>query len=186
MFEERKKRPRIQVIVGEKVIDPLAFLENCSSTGTARIFHSCPEEICIEMHLDKHCHLRQIIGEDDGSKREGIELNLVQNLVQKSFKHILNYYLRNREYKIINYPEDRGNEIRIVLQEENEDGILLNVAVECHFQNISKFEITVKTAMVHNQFRVFDGQFVLRIIGDSSRLFRFTNKNLKEINRIDL
>ena len=135
------------------------------------------------MWIDKHCHEWQ-----KGGGREGIGIDVVQDLVVKSFKYLTNMFLKNPNFQYIKYFKDALHDPRIVLQEENAEGVMLNVVVEIHHIDMSKFEITVKTAMAVNDFRISDGQRLLLITHGRAVLRKFSarNQNYTEINSIDL
>ena len=156
----------------EEIVDDKLFTANCCSEN-ARKFHNYLNELGIELWIEKHCSLRQI-------ERIGIDLEILRDLVIRSVNHIIYYQLRDVKFNIIQYPEFKGKEKRIVVQEATTAGDLLNIVIECHFIDMSLFEITLITAMIENNFRIFDGQYFLKLDGESSELFRkVSNNNIK-------
>ena len=65
--------------------------------------------------------------------------------------------------------------------QEEFDGTKLNVVIEAHFLDINRYEITVKTAMSTDDFKMSMGQYCIEIQGDSSILRRKDNKQMVEI-----
>ncbi len=179
-MSERESRKRIPYKSNmlQPVDDELTFSENKCSDHARKIFAGF-ENIRVELWFDKHYYDRHQHGDDNG-KREGIDPQTVENLVRRSIKHLLLYGAANRGFKFINYEGANGQPVKIVLQEEF-DGSMLNVVIETHFVEINKYEITVKTAMCTDDFRIAMGQYVVELLGDGSILKRFDNKKLVEI-----
>lgn len=89
----KPKRPRIN----EKeitVVDETVFTENCTSKN-ARQTKAFPHNIVTNVCIDKHYHDRLHLGEDNGAKREGIELHLVESLIEKTFEFVLYFSLKH-------------------------------------------------------------------------------------------
>lgn len=160
----RPRIPKAEVEEEEEIIDPDSYTAN-SSSDFAKKFHECSHDLSIELWLDKHCSLRQ-------TERLGIDIDTLQNLALRGIKHIIYYQLREPKFRIIQYPEFRGKDKRIIIQQTNDDDSILNLVIECHFIDISFYEITLVTAMVESNFRIFDGQYVLYVDGESSTLNR--------------
>jgi len=99
--------------------------------------------------------------------------------VRKSIRHLLFYSSVVAGFKFINYDSPQPP-VRIVLQEEL-NGSKLNVVIEAHFLNINSYEITVKTAMCVDDFRIVMGQYCIEIQGDGSVLGRCDNKKIVEV-----
>lgn len=167
------KRKRIGVEI-EEIIDPELYMPN-SCSENAKKFHEYSNDLFVELWIDKHCSLRQV-------ERIGIDLDTLQNLAMLSVKHLVYYQLREVKFNIIQYPEYKGKDKRIVIQEETAGGDLLNIVIECHFLDISTYEVTLITAMVENNFRVFDGQYILRVDGESSVLYRKVSNAINKIS----
>ncbi len=161
-----RKRIKVQI---EEIVDNELYTSNCCSDN-ARKFHEYSNDLFIELWIDKHCSLRQV-------ERIGIDLDILKDLAMRSVNHLVYYQLREFKFNIIQYPEYKGKDKRIVIQEVTSAGGLLNIVVECHFLDISSYEVTLITAMVENNFRVFDGQYSLKIDGESSELFRKVSTN---------
>ncbi len=165
-------RKRIKVEI-EEIIDNELYTANCCSDN-ARKFHEFSNDLFIELWIDKHCSLRQV-------ERIGIDLHILKDLAMRLVSHLIYYQLREVKFNIIQYPEYKGKDKRIVIQEATPTGELLNIVIECHFLDISSYEVTLITAMVENNFRVFDGQYSLKIDGESSELFRKVSNNFIKI-----
>lgn len=167
------KRKRIKADT-EEVFDEKLYRANCCSEN-AKMFHEYSNDLTIELWIDKHCSLRQV-------ERIGIDLDLLKDLAIRSIKHIIYYQLRESKFNIIQYPEFKGKDKRIVIQEVTSNGEFLNIVIECHFLDISSYEVTLITAMVEKNFRIFDGQFFLIIDGESSELNRKISNSILKIN----
>ena len=159
------------------VYDPIEFKPNCASENAQQIH--VYDELKVELWCDKHYHIRRTLGDNNG-KREGIEVSDVQELIIKGFKYLLDIHLRGIQFKFINF-FDPNNPLkklpRIVIQEQINDTVL-NVVCEVHYLDTSKFEITVITAMVVEDFNISDGQYVLKINNDKAYLRRKIQKNI--------
>lgn len=180
------KRPRINKNIKntEVIEDPLEFKPNCASQN-AQCIHKY-DELKVELWCDKHYHHRRTFGDGNG-KRDGIEIDGVQDLIIISFKYLLDIYLRGISFKFVNYFDPKkaiNNFHRIVLKTPIEHGIL-NVVAEIHYLETSKFEITVITAMVIDGFKVADGQYSLMVAANRVTLSRNVQKRMNEIYRLD-
>lgn len=122
--------------------------------------------------------LRVQFGDNTG-KREGITLNLVQELVEKSFRHLIYYVLKHKDFIFLNYPPPKTRNIRIVLMQKNPDQKILNVVAEYHFVSLKPIEVTIKTAMANSHFKLSDGPFAISFDDnqDSSQLYLFRSNN---------
>lgn len=165
-------RKRIKVVI-EEIIDNELYTANCCSDNARKIYEYS-NDLFIELWIDKHCSLRQV-------ERIGIDLHILQDLAIRSVSHLIYYQLREVKFNIIQYPEYKGKDKRVVIQEATSTGDLLNIVIECHFLDISSYEVTLITAMVENNFRVFDGQYSLKIDGESSELYRKVSNNFIKI-----
>lgn len=175
------KRPRIgkEMLVPIEA-DPLEFKENKSSKN-ARQLHTHVENIQIDVWFDKHYYTREQHGDENG-KRHDIELAHVTRLLQLAMKHLIYYSLRLPNFTFLNFAGQAQRSNRILLQERFSTGETLNVAVEYHYVDFNKYELTVKTAMRVDDFRVSDGQYVLEVYNEtSSELKRFEGKKFKVI-----
>lgn len=157
-------RPRIKKLLQEEVVDPEAYKPN-SCSNSAKYFHEYPNDLIVELWIDKHCSLRQV-------ERAGIDLDILKALAMESVKHTIYYQLRLPKFNIIQYPEYRGKDKRILVQQATDEGGLLNLVVEYHYLDFSRYEVTLITAMVEDNFNIFDGQYILFIDGESSTLKR--------------
>lgn len=163
-----------KITIEELVHDPEKYGPN-SCSDNAKKFHDHSHNLEVELWLDKHCGYRQ-------TERYGIELDNLQDLAIDSLKHILYYQLRYPRINLIQYPEYRGRNYRIAVQTTIESGDILNIVVEYHYVDICMYELTIITAMVVNDFKHFDGQYILDIDGESSRLLRRVNNITSELH----
>ena len=116
----KAKRPRIQPKPSiPAIIDEQEFKKN-KSTDNARHVISAIEPITIDLHFDKHYLDRVQHGDDDGTKREGIEPESIQALVLKSIKHLVFYSCHLSSFTFVNMKNSIGtsnNMIRVALSE---------------------------------------------------------------------
>lgn len=175
-------RPRIKSVKKAVEVVEQQFEPNCASDN-AKLLHKYTE-FEVELWVDKHYHNRRTIGDNDG-RREGIGEKKVQDLIIKAFKYLLDIYLRHPRFTFINFfePDKKPNKERIVLKEIHTEGIL-NVVVEIHFLDTSKYEVTVITAMEVDNFKIADGQYVISILENEVILRRNVNKYLQDIYKL--
>lgn len=183
-FIDMKKRQRIKRV--KKAISDVEpdFQPNCASKN-AKLLHKYTE-FEVELWIDKHYQNRLKHGDDTG-KREWISEKDVQNLIIKSFKYLLDIYLRFPRFKFINFFEQgkTTTKERIVLKNVHENGTL-NVVIEIHFLDTSKYEVTVITAMDVENFKIADGQYVISLVENRVLLKRNVDKSLQEIYKLIL
>jgi hypothetical protein len=160
------------------------FEPNCASEN-AKFLHKYTE-FEVELWIDKHYEKRLLYGDDNG-KREGINEENVQELIINAFKYLLDIYLRFPRFTFINFfePGKKPTKERIVLKNVHDNGTL-NVVVEIHFLNTSKYEVTVITAMEVDDFKIADSQYVISLVQNRVLLKRNVNKNLQEIYKLEL
>lgn len=179
-MEPKKQRKRIAY---EKkgmpaIEDELEFKANKCSGNAKRIIIQ-EENIQIDLWFDKHYHDRYQHGDENG-KRVGIDSHIVKELVLRSFKHLILYSSLIKGFTFLNHPAIATNSARVVLQEFIDEA-MLNVVIEVHFVDIYTYEVTVKTAMSTDHFRISDGQYAIELDGDSSILKKCERGTLKEI-----
>jgi len=175
------KRPRIGIPTASPAItDTLEFTKNkCSESARKVISHF--ENIEVELWFDKHYYVRAQHGDDYG-KREGIDIEVVKDLVRSSIKHLYYYSLRIDGFAFINFSDQAKRFFRVLLKENYSGDKTLNVVVEFHFVDFRKYEVTIKTAMREDDFKVSDGQYIIELIDkDTSNLSR---KNVNGIQKI--
>ncbi len=173
MESPKKKRSRILDKKPPVAVENIKRYSPNSCTATGRQFHQTKIDIDVELWFEKHCNERQI--------ERGLESDTLQKLTVRCINHIFYYQLRYPNILLVQYPENRGVKYRFILQERNENGEMLNLATEIHYVDIGIYEITLVTAMIEENFKVFDNQLVIRVDGESSQLFRCNNKKLVEI-----
>ena len=174
---EPRKRIKYEPKGVPAIQDGLEFIKNKCSDHARKIFAEI-EKFQVELWFDKHYHDRHQHGDEDG-KREGISPRIVESLVRKSLRHLFFYSSAFSGFKFINLSPTQPS-TRIVLQEQS-DGPKLNVVIEAHFLDIGRYEITVKTAMCTDDFKIPMGQHCIEIQGDNSILWRKDNKQMVEI-----
>ena len=169
-----------------EVVQPkVVYKPNCASLN-AQCIHEY-DELKVELWCDKHYHNRVEYGDKDGA-REGIEIDGVQELIIESFKYLLDFYLKSIPFKFINYYDSQKAKkppIRIVAKKILEE-TTLNVVMESHYLETSKFEITVITAMVTDSFKVADGQYALTIANNTVTLRRSVRKEMVDIYKVKI
>lgn len=107
------------------------------------------------------------------------EPRTVESLVRKSVRHLIFYGSVVQGFRFVNF-KSALSPVRVILQEAA--GLSkLNVVIEAHFLDINCFEVTVKTAMCTEEFRVAMGQYCIQIQGDNSTLTRNDNKKMVEV-----
>jgi len=186
MEQPSKKRKRIIKEVSEiEVVDPLEFKANCASENAQKI-HTY-DELKVELWCDKHYHHRRTFGDSSG-ERDGIDVDLVQDLIIRSFRYLLDIYLRGIHFSFINYfdsssPDKKKD--RIVLKDFKENGVL-NIVAEIHYLDTSQFEVTIITAMHVDNFKISDGQYSLHISNNSVTLNRMIKNTLSQKYKLDL
>ena len=172
-MERREPRKRISITrqMLSAIPDPMEFTKNKSSDH-ARSVTTINERITIDLWFDKHYVDRHQHGDING-KREGIDIEIVKNLVLNSVKHLLFYSSCIKNFTFLNHNGNLvvgGRAIRIICQQDS-GGDMLNAVIEVHYKSLSEYEITVITAMSNNNFKLSDGQYAIEIIDlDSSVL----------------
>lgn len=161
-MEEKAKRPRIHVR-GIEVVDETVFTENCTSKN-ARQTKAFPHNIVTNVWIDKHYHDRLHRGEDNGDKREGIDLHLVESLIERTFEYVLYFSLKHKDFLFVNFPPSKTRNIRIVLKQSFTNDESLNVVVEYQFLGFGQYEVTVITAMRKDNFELSNGQYALEFV----------------------
>lgn len=120
-------------------------------------------------------------GDNNGIKRHGINEEIIKELVCKSLKHLIYYSFKVKNFSFINFIKVDNRSVRVVIRKET-TGEILNVVLEFHHVLDHKYEVTVFTAMVSDDFRLSDGQFAVLLDGNNSTLFKYDNKKLIEID----
>lgn len=161
---------------GEIILDELAFSENKGSKNARRITNKT-EQLHFEIWFDKHYIDRASLGNDDGTKRKGIDETIIKKLIYDSFFHLIHYSLTLKGFSFVNFNGANNHTHRLVIQQDN-DTETLNIAVGFYYVSDNKYEFTVFTAMVVDDFRISDGQFALLIDNNGSTLKKMENKKL--------
>lgn len=172
-------RPR-KKLESNVIDDKLEYKQNLC---TEKARHIENIDNCIELSIwyDKHYVDRNQFGDESGL-RDGIDGDIVKNFVIECFKHLLYYSSVLGTFKFLSHSEMDTKTTRIILQKSHETTPPLNVAVEIHFIDFHKYEMTVKTAMCTESFKYFDGQYILEYIEpDNSVLKRLVKGSINEI-----
>lgn len=184
------KRKRITIITKiiketqliEEIDGSKDFISNCASENAKFIY--VYKDFEIEIWIDKHYEKRLLQGDESG-KRLGIEKEAVKDLIIFSVKYIFHFYILNRMSNFINFfSKEKPTKSRIVLSDYRAMEAPLNVVIEIHFLDYSKYEITTITAMKCTDFKLSDGQYCISITNQHVNLNRFQNKNLQMIDKI--
>jgi hypothetical protein len=161
----------------------MKYIENLC-TQLARPDKSVVERIEFKIWIDKHYDNREQFGDEDG-KRDGIDWDNIKKVVYDSLKHMVHYSSMVKGFSFVATGPKTGTVLRIVLPKEEEDGEMLNIAIEIRLIELSIYELTVKTAKKTNYFRTADGQYVIELINEStSELKIFKEHKLQTISRI--
>jgi hypothetical protein len=180
-IDKPRERKRIQYkpIIRNVIEDPMELKANKSSQKARRVFTEI-ESVTIDLWFDKHYLDRNQHGDELG-KREGINNDIVESLVKRSLKHMIAYSTLVKGFNFLNQ-DLKSNErpLRIVLQQETQQG-MLNVVIEAHFLDVSRYEITVKTAMCKDNYQLSDNQYSIALMEDGSFLRKCDLKTTKEV-----
>jgi len=181
MQEPKRIRKRIPVTkrpAGAFMIDPLAYIANRSS-AQARKIDTYEEKIFVHLWYDKHYCNRFQHG-DEWGKREGIEPMMIKETVIQSISWLITCSGLYKFFRFLNHVKEGDHFHRIVLQKQTREG-LLNIVTEFHWISLLQYEVTVKTAMVTESFRLSDGQFALRINDSGCSILKMENKKPREM-----
>jgi hypothetical protein len=187
---DKPKRKRIisqvnkDIVIKEVPFDDKTYTAN-SATENAKKIHVFDETLNIEIWIDKHYHDRVYHGSDDGTKRDGIEYKNIEPLLIKSFKHLIYYSLKHKNFVFINHPRNKVGIIRLVLKELIDTCLFLNVVVEYHFVDLKTIEVTIVTALLIENFNMSEGQFGIEFEGNYSTLIQCKSKNIGLVDSFD-
>jgi|GEM_PF-1072064 len=176
----KAKRPRIQPKPSNPAIeDSLDLIEN-KSKRKSRHIKILIEEVSTVFCLAEHYLERHLFGDVNGP-RKGIDPTQVERLVNESVKHLIFYACHAKLFSFLNMDPLNGQAQRLVLRKEIGEETL-NVVIEVHFLNLTKYELTVITAMCHPKFEVFDGQYAIQIEeDDTSTLYQNKRGSIQKI-----
>ena len=187
MSNDQNKKKRRRIIIDGSKSQPLKqnlsqkYAENYqqnAASSNAKFLCEFEESWKHEFWIDKHYTARRIFGDDNGP-REGIEEVVVEALIKKSISHLF-YYSLKHNFSFINFPPKKAAPYRVVLQELSNTIETLNVVAEFHFLDTNKYEITVKTAMRIENFKIQDNQYVIEFSDNESTLYLLVNKKLNK------
>ena len=142
------------------IVDPDAFIRN-KVTERARRVKSVHEPMLCEIWHDKHYCDRYQHGDDNG-KREGIDPEAVHELLQDAIPYLMLCSATHAGFRFLNHDGSPDETVKTVLQRPTAAG-MLNVVIWSHMIDPTFFEITIKTAMVVENFRMDFGQYAVEI-----------------------
>jgi len=181
-YMEKRRRKRFR-IVRERlppIEDRLAYYGN-SSSFKARHDSVFDETISIEIWFDKHYLDRHQHGDENGV-RDGIDPDYIRQLIREAIKPLFIFSSRIKGFSFVNGPPFRET-IRAVIRKEF-NGSKLNVVLQCCFKNAGCLEATVITAMVVDDFKLANGQYMVDLEEGEMVLSKFENGRLNEICKI--
>lgn len=183
---KRRRTTRIDRVRTEEKMDhtdsiyTINYQQNAASAN-AKFLCEFREFWVHEFWIDKHYSNRKDFGDHLGP-RDGIEEHFIEELVKKSIPHLF-YYSLKHAFKFINFPPKTGLPQRLVLQEVSNTSDTLNTVVEFHFLDTNKYEVTVRTAMCVENFKIQDNQYVVQFAEDESNLLVFKNKQFVQLDQ---
>jgi hypothetical protein len=133
-------------------------------------------EYLSDLWADQHYHIRLTEGDENGL-RDGIEFEHVKRLIEGTFHHFISYAIRYGD--MINFSQNGNNNKRVVLKNIDDEEEHLSVAIEYHFINVNSFEITIFTAMKVKDFFIREGQYVIEMHHNKTKLYRLIQKELR-------
>jgi hypothetical protein len=156
----------------------LDFEANKSSMQARKIV-ILNHNLVIELWFNKHYYKRYFVGDENG-KRQGIDPTVVEALVARCIEHLFLYGAIVKNFVFVNPWDNKKFPIRIVLQ-ETKIAETLNVVIEVHQKSFNRFEITVITAMVSDEFKMASGQYCIKVQQDRSLLRKVEDGKVVEI-----
>ena len=176
-----KKSTEVTEII-EEFVQVKNFELNCASKNAKFIYVF--KDFEIEIWIDKHYENRVFKGDESG-ERLGIEEETVKNIIIDSVKYIFHFYILHRISNFINFfNKEKPTKYRVVLKDYRNTQIPVNIVIEIHFLDYSKYEITTITAMKCVDFLLSDGQYVISVTNNYVNFHRFQNKSLINIDKI--
>lgn len=166
-----------------EIIDPQEYKKNCVSKNAKRI-KTESEKILYEIWHDKHYYDRHQFGDENG-KREGIDPDAVHNLLKKAMPYLILCGVSHLGFRFINH-SGNSDTVKVVLQTQTPNG-MLNVVIWSHMIDPTFYEITVKTALVVDDFRMDFGQCALEVSENEVILKKMADRRvLQEISKFTL
>ena len=182
-MEDRKPRKRIIARIPETAVkaidDEQEFKKNKCSERARKLSHQ-QEKVNFDIWIDQHYHIRAQLG-DEAGKREGIEKEVVEKIIQNCVKHLLLFGSMVKGFVFLNSPLDPQQfKKRLVIRSKTVDSTL-NIAIEVHFLDVCEYEVTIKTAMLEDNFKLFDNEYVIDYEEGFVVLNKYDQKKLVEI-----
>lgn len=184
MQEPRRIRKRISITkrpAGALLVDPLEYVANRSSKN-ARKIDIQEEKVFVHLWYDKHYCNRFQHGDESG-KREGIEPLLIRDTIAASIAWLITCSGLYKFFRFLNHKKEGDYFHRIVLQKQTNEG-LLNIVTEFHWMELLHYEVTVKTAMVTDTFRLSDGQFAFCLNDSGCVIMKMENNKPREVVQV--
>ncbi|REC39989.1 MULTISPECIES: hypothetical protein [Chryseobacterium] len=177
--QEELIEPKTEIVSTTSVED---FIQNCASPN-AKFIHKYTD-FEIEIWIDKHYEKRSVDGDENG-KRLGIDLEPVIKLIIDSVKYIFHFYMVLRLSNLINFfNKEKPTKHRIIVKDFRGAEDPLNIVIEVHFLDYSKYEITIITAMKCQDFKISDGQIFMSITAEGVNLNRMVQTKITSIDKI--
>jgi hypothetical protein len=176
----RKRIPYRKPIGLESMPENLDFTPNKCSSRSRKIV-VIDNNLTIEIWFNKHYYDRYY-PHDEKDRRKGIEPDKIESLVKRSIKHLFWYSTVVGSFNFVNYEVARHFPKRVVLLETVE-GSTLNVVIEVHYLSLTRYEVTVITAMVADNFKIAAGQFWIEIKHEHSCLKRIDDGKVLDLCR---
>ena len=174
MKEQIPKKRLIKKNIGNPpIVDQLEYFKNKSS-DKVRMVSEFSHLIEIVLCFDQHYYERLQYGDNDGF-RNGIDKESIEKLVTKPIKLLFLFSANVNGFSFLNHNPLSFRAVRIILKTPR-NGTMLNVAIETHHLEINKYEITVKTAMCVDDFKLSDGQYSIEVGDGYSNLYKFVKK----------
>ena len=173
--DQKPKRPRIPFKAPAAAIqDKLEFVKNmCSDNARLVVIH--PGDYKTEIWFDKHYYHRHHSG-DGGIEREGIDPHTIEEYICRSIPYLVQFSTIVKDFNFVNYAGDTSTTISIVLRFFEGDEAPVNLVIIPHFVELGRYQITVKTAMKEENFKIWSGQYYIDFQDDRVDLFHFQNK----------
>jgi hypothetical protein len=163
----RKRIPYRKQIKLESMPEDSEFIPNKSSFNARKII-DIDHKLTIELWYDKHYYERHFLGDETGN-REGIDPATIETCVTKAMGHLFLYSSAVKGFKFVNSSKPTDYEGRLVIKQAFNSSIL-NIVIEVHFLSLNRYEVTVITAMVVDDFKMPSGQYCVKIHQDHSFL----------------
>lgn len=165
------------------ITDHMEFVKNLCSIS-AKLVNTINCNYKTEIWMDKHFFHRHHSGENDGTIREGIEPEIIEDFVIKAIPYLVLFSTMIKGFHFVNNKSYNNEENAVVLRLIIDGQLPLNVAIITHLVDLHHYQITVKTAMKEENFKMWAGQYYIDFEEDMVSLRKFENKEHKKICEI--